>query len=833
MNEIEEDEINIHELFTTIRENIWTIITITIISILIASSYIYWTRAIYSSAVTIALEGNKRSSKLANILNGETLIATAKENEKKLQLAKITLMSKKFISTIIDKLDVSKEYFIKKNFRKIELDNFSNLKIDIKYKNSSLYGKDFEIIPKTKHSFILKVDAIKYKKLHKYNKKINTPNFTIRIIKTNGIDPYDTFAKEHNNIIYNFISNLKLEDKTYIFRTFDRDTQKDMVINKMSVNDLKSNSILKLVYQDTLANKTQRIITEIATNFIDYNLKNKTAELEQTLEFLNSQISDIQISLKYQGEKLKKYQEKSGSAIMSQGADILASMNKKEDLINKVALQIQAVKNFRQSLNNDILSSVSLVNAGIDTSSIQPLINSFIKSEETIRELNLQQKNIDKSVTSNPQIVSLIQDLKEKKAILQSLLTDFTNEHPQVIEQRNEIDNTINRIHANIVANLERFRKNKAVAKSNILSNMLMVQNNLTNRLRLFKSDIREKKTLLQSMPSKTLKNEKLKRGFDLNKKIYTFLRQRKIEIEISKASIIANTKILENAYIPKKYIKPRKKIILGVSAIVGILFAILFIFVRSFWDTKIRTIRDVEALTDTPIYGVLPKIKNERFFKEALRNIRTNLQFVIPKGNCKRILISSTIPNEGKTIISAGLSRIIADANKKVLVIDLDLRKARLHQQFNIKNKIGISNYLSSDIELMDLIIPINDYLDFLPAGSIAPNPSELLMSKKFDILVEELEKHYDYIIFDSAPIGIVTDTRMIFKHSDILLLIVRAEISDKIFISNFNKLKEEYNIPSTGIIINEVKIHKGKNYSYGYGYGYGYGYSNESQKG
>jgi len=425
----------------------------------------------------------------------------------------------------------------------------------------------------------------------------------------------------------------------------------------------------------------------------------------------------------------------------------------------------------------------------------------------------------------------LIQDLKKKKAILQSLLTDFTTEHPQVIEQRNEIDNTINRIHSNIVTNLERFRKNKAVAKSTILSNMLMVQNNLNNRLRLLKSDIREKKTLLQSMPSKTLKNENLKKGFDLNEKIYTFLRQRKIEIEISKASTIANTKILKNAYIPREPIKPKKGIILAISAIIGIIFGLFFIFIRSFLDTKIRTIKDIEALTDTPIYGTLPKIQNNRFFKEALRSIRTNLQFVISKSNCKKILISSSIPNEGKTVISASLSNIIADADKKVLVIDLDLRKARLHQQFNIKNKIGISNYLSSDIELMDLIIPINDYLDFIPAGSIAPNPSELLMSKKFDILVQELEKHYDYIIFDSAPIGIVTDTKMILKHSDILLFIVRADIADKAFITNFNKLKEEYNIPSTGIILNQIKMYKGKNYSYNYGYGYGYG--DEAKKG
>jgi len=515
----------------------------------------------------------------------------------------------------------------------------------------------------------------------------------------------------------------------------------------MSINDLKSDTILKLVYSDTLPNKTEKIAKEIATSFIDYNLKNKTAEMEQTLEFLNKQIRSIKDSLKNQGEKLKRYQEKSGSAIMSQGADILANMDKKEDLINKVALQIQAVKNFRQSLQNGVLSSVSLVSAGIDTSSIQPLMDSFIKSEETIRELELQQNNIDKSVTSNPQIASLIQDLKEKKTVLQSLLTDFTEEHPQVIQQKNEVNNMINRIHANIVANLERFRKNKAVAKSNILSNMLMVQNNLINRLRILQSDIREKKTLLQSMPSKTLMNENLKRGFELNEKIYTFLLQRRIEIEISKASTIANTKILEDAYVPKEPIKPKKGLILAVSAITGMILGIFFVFFRSFLDTKIRTVQDIEKLTNTPVYGTVPILnnKNKRFFEEALRSIRTNLQFVVSKTGCKKLLISSTIPGEGKTTVSAALSEIISLADKKVLIMDLDLRKSRLYQVLKQTNKIGISNYLSEDIDYKDIILSINDNLDFFPAGPKAPNPSELLMNDKFAKLLDKLEKSYD----------------------------------------------------------------------------------------
>ncbi|MCK4440432.1 MAG: hypothetical protein KAU90_00405, partial [Sulfurovaceae bacterium] len=205
---IEEDEIDLRELFATIRENIWTIITITIISILLALGYIYWSRAIYSANVIVALESENKNSKLGEILDSSPLLGASTDIEERLQLAKVTIISKKFISTIIDKLDVDREYFIKKNFRKVELDNFSNLKVDIKYKNPDLYGEDFDITPTTKNSFILKVDAIDYQGIYKYSEKIDTPDFTIRVIKTDGIDPYYTWEKEHNNTINNFISNL-------------------------------------------------------------------------------------------------------------------------------------------------------------------------------------------------------------------------------------------------------------------------------------------------------------------------------------------------------------------------------------------------------------------------------------------------------------------------------------------------------------------------------------------------------------------------------------------------------------------------------------------------
>lgn len=249
--------------------------------------------------------------------------------------------------------------------------------------------------------------------------------------------------------------------------------------------------------------------------------------------------------------------------------------------------------------------------------------------------------------------------------------------------------------------------------------------------------------------------------------------------------------------------------------------------------DTKIRNASTVAELTDAPLYGVLPLKENKRFFDEALRSIRTNLQFVLPREKqCTTMLISSTAPGEGKTTVIAGLADMVAQSGKKVLIMDLDLRKPRLYQELKKSNKAGMTHYLVGDMDFIDFIQPINDNLDFFAAGTVPPNPSELLMSEKFEDLIGELMKMYDYILFDTAPIGAVIDANMLLRYSDIVLLVVKANYAEKAYLENFNRLRVEKNIKSAGVILNQVKLQKNDDYGYGYGYGYDYDYGNTDKK-
>ena len=810
---MEEDKIDLRESFRTIKENFKTVLLITFLFIFLAGAYLYWSKNIYSSNTIISLEQKSnnggltmlKSSMLSNLglggLNGNTDIGTAK----------VKLESRKYIATLLNKLDIGMEYYIERNFKKIEFEKFNNFKINLKIKDKELYGDkdkvEFRLKPINSKKYILEVRAINYKKEHNYGELVNNSHFRIKILKRKGIDPYDIEKGKDNPISDYIYKNFK--SKIYIFKKLDRDAQIDKIINNLTIEEIKKvSNMFKLKYNGTLPKKTKEIVSTISNSFILDTRKEREKELNRQLKIIDNQISDIRKNLNRKVKKLEKYQEKSGVAIMSDPTLLLEDIDKKKQSIDTILLQIKEINNFINNLNsNNVLTSVALMEVGIDTTSIQPLMDSFISSNEKIRELELQKENINKSVTSNKQIASFIEDLKNKNNMLENLLSDFTEDHPQVIKQKKEIERLIDKINNNIDINLKKFQKNRDIIKSNILTNILMVKKSLLSKLNILEKDINKREKLLKLIPSKKMAHNELKREWGFDQGLYSTLLQKRVEVEISKVSMKTNTKILEDAYIAKKPDSPKKKLVLIVSLVTGFILGIFFIFFREFIDRKVRKLKDIEDLTNMPILGEIRQGRYNRLSKEDFRMVRTNLQLSsIHQDSCNIILITSTINREGKTVISANLARIFSEINRKVLVIDLDMRKPRLHNEFKKKNSIGMSDYILQDIEISDILININQNLDFIPAGSIVSNESTLLMNNRFEKLIEELKEIYDYIIFDTPSLTPYSDTRLLFEYSDIVLFIVRANISFKNYIIDFERLKETHKIKSSGVILNGV---------------------------
>jgi len=809
--EFEEDEIDIRKIISHLRYTLKSILFITFIITLLATAYAYFTPSVYSSDVSISFPDEK-TSKLSSILPSELKTLSGGSTESELESIKLMIQTRNFINLILDNFDISQHYFLENNYKKTEVYNFDELTVNLtihdelyqQRKATTLYDTLFEIQPIDSNHYLLKNSSLNYIKEQPYNKTVNEEFFSIAVKR-------NTLPKE----------------ASYFISKSDEKLMADKILENMQVTILSDN-VVKISYSDYVALRTKEVVERIGKKLIDYILEQKRKKLTKTSLFLDQQLQGMKQQLNLQGDSLKEYQQKSETFMpMESSKDLFELINKKEEELKILQLQFNEIRNFKLALKSNHLNTVSLLNSGINISSIQTLIEQFRRDTLTINDFNLQFSNIEKSITTNPQLTRLITMLNEKEELLAELNFNFTVDHPQVIQASSEVELLQNKIESYIQTNLRRLEQSQKLTKRKILNNIVTTEKNIKAKLRVLRKDFKDKKTLLRSLPKKDLDIQGLKRQFGLSENTYTFLLQKKIETEILKTSTLANSQIIEDAILPLNPIKPNKKLIVAVGFILGLILGILYSAIRAMLDTKIRTAATITKLTDAPLSGILPDLRNKRFFIESLKSIRTNLQFVLPnEKECITMMISSSVAREGKTTVIAGLATVISQTGKKVLLIDLDLRKPRLYQEINKSNNKGMSHYLTSNLTIKECIQPVNEHLDFFPAGTVPPNPSELLMSKKFKTVLFQLMKEYDYILFDTAPIGSVIDASLLLKYSDITLLVVRANMAHKVYLENFNRLRKEKDIKLSGIILNDVKLTKDKNYGYAYGYGYGYDY-------
>lgn len=339
----------------------------------------------------------------------------------------------------------------------------------------------------------------------------------------------------------------------------------------------------------------------------------------------------------------------------------------------------------------------------------------------------------------------------------------------------------------------------------------------------------------ISQVPTLERESRVLGRQQQIKETLYLYLLQKREETAISLAVTEPNAKVIDSALAIKSPISPKRSIIYFGALLLGLLIPFVIIYLIDLLDTKIKSRFEIESKFAVPFLGDVPTSESHNEIitassrtgaAEALRIIRTNLEFMlnqVPDGVAKTIFVTSTLPKEGKTFIAVNLAGTIALSGKKVLLLGLDIRNPKLNDYLQLPNK-GITNYLSAkDVKMADYIVKQDGFEDFhvFPAGVIPPNPAELLMNKKVDDLFAELKKQYDYIVVDTAPVSLVTDTLIIAKHADTFVYVVRANYLDKRMLHIPERLYKERKLPNMGLLLNDTQTNKG----YGYGYGYGYG--------
>ncbi|MFV8360181.1 GumC family protein [Flavobacterium sp. LS1P3] len=391
------------------------------------------------------------------------------------------------------------------------------------------------------------------------------------------------------------------------------------------------------------------------------------------------------------------------------------------------------------------------------------------------------------------------------------ILKSATAENPSVVK----MDQQIASLKSTVTASLQRLKSTLSIQKRDLNSNEGILN------AKIGKIPVQERQFRVIARQQK------------VKEELYLYLLQKREETAISLSATEPNARVIDAAKAGKRPVSPKKNIIYLAGLLFGLLVPFGVIYTKDLLDTKIKSRLDLDGKTLIPFIGDVPtsdnpseimKSESRTSSAEALRIIRTNLEFMVskvPDALAKTIFLTSTFPKEGKTFVSVNLAATFALSGKKVLLIGLDIRNPRLDEYLNLPDR-GVTNYLSSkDLQLSDLIVKQDGFEDFhvLPAGVIPPNPAELLMNKKVETLFNTLKSQYDYIIVDTAPVSLVTDTLLIAKHADCFIYVARANFLEKRMLTIPNTLFKEQKLPNMCLLLNDTDSTKG----YGYGYGYG----------
>ncbi|MBD3807650.1 MAG: polysaccharide biosynthesis tyrosine autokinase [Epsilonproteobacteria bacterium] len=534
----------------------------------------------------------------------------------------------------------------------------------------------------------------------------------------------------------------------------------------------KNASIVKISFEDTIPQRGVDIVNSLVKVYFDQKLSFQREEVEEKLKFVNNQLAITHDNLSKSQVAIKDFKQSNTVATIPNSAStLLTTLVDVDTQIAGADMKLGVLEGLmRQMSTSGGVASVSIDALGVSGSSMN----------------------------------SIITALQQKRAARDALLAEFTDKHPDVVELSNEIRSLESSLRGSVKSLYNSVQKQKA--------DLIATKNKYESSL--------------SGMPNTELGMMNLSRNFEVNQKMYLYLLEKKAEFEIMNAASISKNRILDNAILYPHPVKPKRSLIMMVGLILGLILGLFAAFIKEFFNNKIITPEDVERITDIPMYGVLPSKAEETAFAESLNMIRTNMEFISSGGKSKVIVISSNIPEEGKTSVSANLVRTLAKGNKKVVLLDLDMRKSKLLREFpGVNVKEGVSSILIDKVSIDDAIIHVEENLDVIFAGKNPPNPSELLLSPNIEKIVNKLKEKYDYVIIDTAPIGLVTDTMILLKKHihDLFLIVLRSEFTDKALLANFNKMAHKHHLHSVGLILNDIKISQDGYYGYGYGYGYG----------
>ncbi|MBW2737617.1 MAG: polysaccharide biosynthesis tyrosine autokinase [Deltaproteobacteria bacterium] len=567
-------------------------------------------------------------------------------------------------------------------------------------------------------------------------------------------------------------------------------------LDSLEVEPIRNSRLVNISFESTYPEFSARIANTLVMAYIDWSLSLRFKSRQETSKFLDDQVKSEKLKLEASELALQQYREKYGVAIISSQVGEKAEYGQalsRQNLLT-ISKQVLDAKNKRIEAEIKYINALKLSKDPLKAEAIPEVVNSPVI-------ISIKQNEVE-----------LIREKAEKSQ-------KFGQKHPVIIALNQEV---------------KKLRKQKYQEIINIVSAMK------TNYEVALSQEHALQKTLGLSQDETISRNkiaiqyQMLQQEADSSRQLYDMLLKRFKETSVFEENRTINIHVVDYAEVPEFSVKPKVKLNLFLAIIVGLFMGIGLSFFIEYLDNTIKNPEDLERYFQLPYLGPVPcfDIKNPKTDQpdeliiisepkssasEAYRGLRTGILFSTPVQPPRSILVTSAGAGEGKTITCANLAVAMAQAETKVVLLDCDMRKPRLHRMLGIRNEQGLSSILVGESEWQDVLVSTNiPNLDFIPAGLISPNPAELVGSERMQNLINELREEYGRIVIDSPPIAAVTDPVILSRLVDGVVLVIHAGITSRDLIANAVRQLRDIQANILGSVLNNVDIGKDSYYYY-----------------
>jgi tyrosine-protein kinase Etk/Wzc len=550
----------------------------------------------------------------------------------------------------------------------------------------------------------------------------------------------------------------------------------------------RQSSVLNLAFNTSYPTKGRDFLNTLIEEYNNQAIEDKNMEALNTQRFINERIAIIDRELSEAELSVEEYKRSQGLTDLQ--ADLARTMqmsSQYEQQLVEVESQLSIVKSLRDYVNDPANAEQSIpVNIGIEDPTLSATISEY-------NRLLLQRQRLAQSVTPDNPVMRKLED--------------------EIAGLRAAINSSIN----------------------SVLEGLATRRKDLMNQANLYSGRI-------GSMPTQEREFLDLSREQQIKANLFLMLLQKREENALALAAVANKAKVLDEATVEGK-VAPRTPMILMAALLLGLLLPGGIIYLVSLFRYRIESRADVEEISRVPLLAEIPQFEEEdeniaiskddrSSIAEAFRMLRTSLMLALG-GDKKVVVFTSTVSGEGKTFVAINTALSLALLNRKVLMVELDLRIPCIRQYLHVEGKDGITHYLSGlETDIDKLVVPsgIHECLDVLPAGPIPPNPAELLSRDTLDKAIEHLREKYDYIMIDTPPVSQVADTLIVNRVSDATVYVCRAGYSSKNSLRFANDLMEQGKLNNMLLVVNDVKEFR-RGYGYRYGYRYGYHHGNDKR--